>query len=84
MLSNCIETVTFIPLSISPPPENVTSSVIEKPFAEVPLSAPAKVIPAEPDTSKAPANAEVAIRELPSAVKPIFLMFILITPLINC
>ena len=53
-------------------------------FADPPYNLQLRNKLVRPDTSKAPANAEVAIRELPSAVKPIFLMFILITPLVNC
>jgi hypothetical protein len=47
-------------------------SVIDHPFAEVPLSAPAKFIPAEPAAVSEPANADVATSEPANAVKPIF------------
>jgi hypothetical protein len=71
-LSNWKDAVTVQPLSISPLPEKVTSSPIEKPLPFDLFSWLAKPIPAEPVTSNAPAKAEVAIRELPKAVKPIF------------
>jgi hypothetical protein len=47
-------------------------SVIVQPFAEVPLSAPAKFIPAEPVALSEPAKADVATSEPANAVKPIF------------
>jgi hypothetical protein len=41
------------------------------------------VIEAEPDTPSSPAFADTETRDAAKAVKPIFLMFILITPLFN-
>jgi len=51
----------------------VKPSPIDQPFPPVPLSAPAKFIPAEPDALREPAlAADTATSEPANAVKPIF------------
>ena len=77
--------VTVIPLSNSPVPLKFNELPDEKalPWSLFPVLF--KDIPADPVTSIAPAKAEVAIREVPKAVKPTFLiMFILNTPYFYC
>ena len=77
---------TVKPLSNSPEPVNVNWLPIENVLPE--LAAPPLVCSmfneALPATDISPAIADVATSEPANAVKPIFLMFILITPLINC